>query len=217
MRTIDTRVRALLGTAGATLMALAVGVLPAGAAGAPTIAVATFTAPTGASLDNPQGIAVNNGTIDVSNTLDSVVASIVGTATATIAGSYVFGGWDPVTADRPPRRHSTRRPGWPRTGGVTSSSPIRKTTSCAVDAELDNPQAVAVDAVGDVFIADKVGANNVIREVTRDGRIVTYAGIGRPGYRERLRPARDGPSCPRRRASRSTPSATSISPTPATT
>ena len=47
----------------------------------------TFTAPPGASLDDPQGIAANNGSIDVSNTADNIVASIVGAANTTIAGS----------------------------------------------------------------------------------------------------------------------------------
>jgi hypothetical protein len=52
-----------------------------------TIATVTFTAPPGASLDDPQGIAANNGSIDVSNTADNIVASIVGAANTTIAGS----------------------------------------------------------------------------------------------------------------------------------
>ena len=48
-------------------------------------------------------------------------------------------------------------------------------------AELDSPQGVAVNAKGDVFIADTY--NNVVREVTPRGFISTYAGDGNPGYR----------------------------------
>ena len=40
----------------------------------------------GASLDYPRGIAADNGSIDVSNTADHIVASIVGAAKTTIAG-----------------------------------------------------------------------------------------------------------------------------------
>ena len=46
----------------------------------------------------------------------------------------------------------------------------------AVDAELDDPFDVAVDASGNVFIADL--GNNEIREVTTDGNINTVAGGG---------------------------------------
>ena len=44
----------------------------------------------------------------------------------------------------------------------------------AMDAELNYPSAVAVDASGDLFIADT--DNSVIREVTPDGTITTVAG-----------------------------------------
>ncbi len=55
-------------------------------------------------------------------------------------------------------------------------------------AELDSPQGVAVNAKGDVFIADTY--NNVVREVTPQGAISTYAGDGNPGYRGDDGPAR---------------------------
>ena len=63
-------------------------VVTASAATPLTIAAVTFTPPPGDSLDNPQGVAAADGIVDVSNTADNVVASIVGTATTTIAGSY---------------------------------------------------------------------------------------------------------------------------------
>lgn len=50
----------------------------------------------------------------------------------------------------------------------------------ATNAELDYPFDVAVDWLGDLFIADTV--NNVIREVFPDGTIATVAGNGSGGY-----------------------------------
>jgi hypothetical protein len=47
-------------------------------------------------------------------------------------------------------------------------------------ATLNTPSAVAVDAEGDVFIADT--ENNMVREVTPNGIISTIAGTGQPGY-----------------------------------
>ena len=47
----------------------------------------------------------------------------------------------------------------------------------AVDAMLDEPFGVAVDAGGNVYIADSL--NNVIREVTTNGDINTVAGGAR--------------------------------------
>jgi len=49
----------------------------------------------------------------------------------------------------------------------------------AVNARLDNPSGLAVNAAGDLFIADTV--NNVIREVTPNGKIYTIAGDPAPG------------------------------------
>ena len=50
----------------------------------------------------------------------------------------------------------------------------------AITAEINGPQAVAVDAAGDIFIADS--ANNCIREVNAAGVISTVAGNGTRGY-----------------------------------
>lgn len=50
----------------------------------------------------------------------------------------------------------------------------------AVNAELNNPEAVAVDASGNVYIADT--ENHRIREVTTDGVIHTVAGNGTLGF-----------------------------------
>jgi uncharacterized protein (TIGR03437 family) len=50
----------------------------------------------------------------------------------------------------------------------------------AIFASLEDPQGVAVDASGNVYIADTI--NNRIRKVTTDGVITTIAGTGRTGY-----------------------------------
>jgi hypothetical protein len=51
----------------------------------------------------------------------------------------------------------------------------------AMNAELDSPRNIAVDAAGDLFIADCY--NNVIREVVKaTGDIITVAGDGKAGY-----------------------------------
>ncbi len=49
----------------------------------------------------------------------------------------------------------------------------------AVEAQLTNPEGVAVDAAGNLYIADT--GNHKIRKVTPDGIITTIAGTGQPG------------------------------------
>lgn len=180
---------------------------PASATSPPTISIDTFTAPTGASLDYPQGIAVDNhGGVVVSNTFDNVVASIVGSLTTTIAGSYEAIG---ESGDGGPATSATLDSpaglAVDRAGDVfiadTQDNVVREINpdgtlsrvagdgtpgdrgagGPALHAELDSPQAVAVDKQGDLFIADTY--NNVVREVSSRGRISTYAGNGNAGYR----------------------------------
>ena len=50
----------------------------------------------------------------------------------------------------------------------------------ALNARLNAPRGCAVDALGDIFIADM--GNNAIRVVTPDGNISTIAGNGTPGF-----------------------------------
>ena len=50
----------------------------------------------------------------------------------------------------------------------------------ALNARLNAPRGCAVDAIGDIFIADT--GNNAIRMVTPDGNIATIAGNGTPGF-----------------------------------
>jgi hypothetical protein len=180
-------------------------VVTASAATPLTIAAVTFTAPTGASLDNPQGVVASDGTIDVSNTADNVVASIAGTATTTIAGSYEAtgesGDGGPATSATLAQPTALARD---KAGDVfiadTEDNVVREITpdgtihliagngtegdrgqygGPATRAELDSPQGVAVNAAGDVFIADTY--NHIVREVTPRGLILTVAGNGKAG------------------------------------
>jgi uncharacterized protein (TIGR03437 family) len=50
----------------------------------------------------------------------------------------------------------------------------------AIDAQMDTPRAVAVDAEGNLYVAEY--ANHCVRRVTAGGRIETVAGTGRRGY-----------------------------------
>ena len=50
----------------------------------------------------------------------------------------------------------------------------------ALNAELNNPQGIALDALGNLYIADQ--GNQVIRKVTPSGIITTFAGNGTAGY-----------------------------------
>jgi trimeric autotransporter adhesin len=57
----------------------------------------------------------------------------------------------------------------------------------ATQAQLNAPAGLAVDATGDIFVAD--AANNAVREVTPDGNIQTVAGNGTQGYSGDFGPA----------------------------
>ena len=190
-----------------TVVTTAAGIVaPASAQSPLTINAVTFTAPPGTSLDNPQGIAAAGGTVDVSNSADNVVASIAGTTTATIAGSYEATG---ETGDGGAATSATLdNPTGLATDGQgdlyiadTEDNVVREITADGVihliagdgtegdranggpatRAQLDDPQGVAVNSKGDVFIADTY--NDVVREVTPQGFISTYAGDMQPGYR----------------------------------
>ena len=59
-------------------------------------------------------------------------------------------------------------------------SGLRRRRRSGLSAQLNQPEGVAVDASGNLFIADT--GNNRIREVSPDGIITTVAGNGTAGY-----------------------------------
>ena len=139
-----TAVAAVLGTAGLTS-----GVIAANAATPPVLTSLTYTATgPGGGLRLPVGVAAAGGTVYVSNTSVNVLAKVASGTTTAIAGSLsAFG------------EHGD--------GGQ------------AVNATLYHPGGTAVDANGDVFIADS--GDNVVREITSDGVIHQFAGTGIAG------------------------------------
>jgi sugar lactone lactonase YvrE len=59
-------------------------------------------------------------------------------------------------------------------GGFCGEIPL------AIDAALYDPSGVALDAVGNLFVADS--GNHMVHKISTDGTITTLAGTGRPGY-----------------------------------
>ena len=109
-------------------------------------------AATHAELSGPWGVAVDaSGNLFIADGGNNVIRK-VGTnkIITTVAGNK--NGWSGYSGD----------------GGAATS------------AELNGPYGVAVDAFGNLFIADSW--NNVIRKVGTNGIITTVAGNGTPGY-----------------------------------
>jgi hypothetical protein len=125
------------------------GVASASAASSPVLQTLTYTATgPGGSLYHPVGVSAFDGRVYVSNSGANIVAALANGSTSAFAGSLSAYG-----------EHGD--------GGQ------------AVDASLFHPGGTAVDANGDVFIADS--GDNVIREVTPDGVIHRIAGTGIAG------------------------------------
>jgi DNA-binding beta-propeller fold protein YncE len=127
----------------------ATGVAGASAATAPVLQTLTYTATgPGGSLYHPVGVSAAGGTVYVSDTGANLIATIASGATSAFAGSLTAFG-----------EHGDGGP--------------------ATSASLYHPGGAAVDAKGDVFIADS--GDNVIREVTPAGVISRIAGTGIAG------------------------------------
>ena len=63
---------------------------------------------------------------------------------------------------------------------ATAMRAISATAAQATRASVNHPEGVAVDAAGNVYIADTL--DNAVRKVTPDGVITTIAGTGTSGY-----------------------------------
>ncbi len=128
---------------------------------------------TSASLWNPSSVAVDGaGNIYIADPYNNVVRIVCanqtpiacGTLVFPPGGSYTFAAGDIVTF----AGNNSLGGGYTGDGGVATGS------------TLNNPEAVLLDAAGNLYISDT--GNNVIRKVTAAGIISTYAGNGVPGY-----------------------------------
>lgn len=64
---------------------------------------------------------------------------------------------------------------------VAGNQAIGYQDTTAANAEFYSPAGSAFDAQGNMYVADR--GNNVIRKITPDGKVSTYAGTGYAGYR----------------------------------
>lgn len=112
-------------------------------------------AATGAQLASPTGVAVDGaGNLFIADFYNSLVRKVDTNGTITTVAGLVTNG----------------SPQWGYSGDG----------GAATNAELDAPSALALDAAGNLFIADS--ANNCIRKVDTNGIITTVAGNGSGGY-----------------------------------
>jgi sugar lactone lactonase YvrE len=204
--------RRLIGAA-AVAAAVAAGLATTGAARAdaataPVLQTLAYTATgPGGGLYKPVGVSASGGTVYVSDTGANEVAALTGGATTAFAGSltafgehgdggqatsaslyhpggtavdakgdlYIADSGDNVVREVTPAGAIRRIAG---TG--TAGLGIAGLGFPAALSNLDHPQNVAVNAAGDVFVADTY--NNRVVKVTPQGKVSTVAGDGAAGY-----------------------------------
>ncbi|MVM31458.1 hypothetical protein GO755_15540 [Spirosoma sp. HMF4905] len=158
-----------------------------------------------ASLASPSGVAVDGtGTIFIADQTNNRIRKIALTGIiTTVAGNGSFGfsgdtgpatsaalaGPTGVAVDgagnlfiADPNNNRIRKvatDGTITTVAGTGSAGFSGDNGPATSAKLNNPTGVAVDATGNLFIADR--DNNRIRKVATDGTITTVAGTGSAG------------------------------------
>ena len=170
-------------------------------------------AATNANLNWPFGVAVDaSGNLFVADTDNAVIRKVdINSLITTVAGIYNPGGFGGYSGDGGPATNGAMF--WPYAVAVdasgdlfiadTGNSVVRKVSTngiistvagifnggsggysgdggAATNAKVYWPCGVAVDAFGNLFIADS--GNNVIRKVDTNGIITTVAGRGNSGY-----------------------------------
>jgi DNA-binding beta-propeller fold protein YncE len=181
----------------------------AGAASTPVLESLSYTQTgPGGGLYHPVGVSAYNGTVYVSNSGANVVSAITGSATTAFAGSLsAYGehgdGGEATSA-------SLYHPGGLTVNAAgdvfiadSGDNVIREVTPAGIIkriagtgiaglgyagprgfpaslSSLDHPQNVAVNAAGDVYIADTY--NNRVLKVTPSGQVTAVAGDGTAGY-----------------------------------
>ena len=124
--------------------------------------------------------------VDGADYSSTLVSSPSGVATASITLDTLASGAHHVTAayssDSGTFESSSSPPLAPTTVGAFGYGPYQFSGDGgpATAAVLSDPQGLAVDAHGDLFIAD--ANDNVVREVSPTGTITTVAGTGTAGY-----------------------------------
>ena len=170
-------------------------------AGSGTAAFANGTG-TAASFDTPTGVAVDiNGNVYIADMTNHRIRKItVAGVVTTLAGSGAAGSTNGTGVSA--KFSSPRGVAVDASGNVyvadASNHQIRKitvagvvttlagsgaagsTNGTGVSAKFSSPRGVAVDASGNVYVADR--SNNAIRKITAAGVVTTLAGQTTAGY-----------------------------------
>jgi sugar lactone lactonase YvrE len=159
---------------------------------------------TDGGLRLPAGVSAANGTVYASNTSENLLATLQAGQTTAIAGSLEgYGEHGDGSTASSALLYQPAGTAEDANGDVfiadSGDNVVREITADGVIhrfagtgtagallfgkatfSQLDHPDAVAVNAKGDVYIADTY--NNRVLEVTPSGLITVVAGTGRPGY-----------------------------------
>jgi uncharacterized protein (TIGR03437 family) len=159
--------------------------------------------PTGAQLNGPQGLAVDSsGNLYIADTQNNRVRKISGGSITTVAGTGTAGFGGDGGAPGGAQLNLPMGVAFDGSGNLYiaefGNNRVRKISggsiatvagtgvfgysgdgSAATSAQLNGPESVAVDSLGNLYIADS--ANNAVRRVT-GGIITTVAGTGLPGF-----------------------------------